>query len=175
MQEPQVVRDDLGAVLGEELHPLPRPDLSSFAAGTGNLVARAAVPEALLALAEGLAEVPVQVGVALQVLRENLSSCYFGQLGVEFWSSWPSIYLKKCKSFLEKIPYLQEKQLITVELQPLLGTQGVEEVKGLAGARHHEVVGGCRLQSDHLRGRRGHELRHLPGSRDFTDCLPSLC
>ena len=74
----------------------------------------------------------------------------------------------------EKIPYLQEKQLITVELQPLLGTQGVEEVKGLAGARHHEVVGGCRLQSD-LRGRRGHELRHLPSPRCFTDCLPSLC
>ena len=88
MQEPQVVRDDLGAVLGEELHPLPRPDLPPAA---GNLVARAAVPEALLALAEGLAEVPVQVGVALQVLREDFSGCYFGQLGVEFWSSWPSI------------------------------------------------------------------------------------
>ena len=91
MQEPQVVRDDLGAVLGEELHPLPRPDLPGVAAGTGNLVARAAVPEALLALAEGLAEVPVQVGVALQVLREDLSRCYSGQLGVELWVLWPSI------------------------------------------------------------------------------------
>ena len=86
MQEPQVVRDDLGAVLGEELHPLPRPDLTGVAAGTGNLVARAAVPEALLALAEGLAEVPVQVGVALQVLREDLSSCYLCQLRVGFWA-----------------------------------------------------------------------------------------
>ena len=89
MQEPQVVRDDLGAVLGEELHPLPRPDLPSVAAG--NLVARAAVPEALLALAEGLAEVPVQVGVALQVLWEDLSSCYLDHLGAAFWVSWSSI------------------------------------------------------------------------------------
>ena len=70
-------------MLGEELHPLPRPDLpgAAGAAGAGNLVARAAVPEALFALAEGLAEIPIQVGVALQVLREDSSSCYFDQLG----------------------------------------------------------------------------------------------
>ena len=56
MQEPQVVRDDLGAVLGEEVDPLPRPGL---AAAARFLVVGTVALVALLALAEGLAEVPV--------------------------------------------------------------------------------------------------------------------
>ena len=57
------------------------------------------------------------------------------------------------------LQYLQEEQLITMELQPFLGTQRVEEVQGLAGAGHHEVIGGRCLQRD-LRGHRGRVLRH---------------
>ena len=66
MQKPEVVRDDLGAVLGEEVHPLPRPDLPVT---TGGIVVAPVVLVALLALAEGLAEVPVEGSVALQVLK----------------------------------------------------------------------------------------------------------
>ena len=66
MQKPEVVRDDLGAVLGEEVHPLPRPDLPVT---TGGIVVAPVVLVALLALAEGLAEVPVEGRVALQVLK----------------------------------------------------------------------------------------------------------
>ena len=92
MPAPEVMTSE-GAGLGH-LHGIEKQPQVSVAAGAGNLAARAAVPEALLALAEGLAEVPVQVGVALQVLREDLSSCYFGELGVdklEFRVSWRSI------------------------------------------------------------------------------------
>ena len=68
VQEPEVVRDYIGAVLGEEVHPLPRPDLP-VAVGSNGLVIVVLV--ALLALAKGLAEVLVEGRVALQVLREG--------------------------------------------------------------------------------------------------------
>ena len=69
MQKPEVVRDDLGAVLGEEVHPLPRPRLPAAVASA--VIVRAVVLVALLALAEGLAEVPVEGRVALQVLKKE--------------------------------------------------------------------------------------------------------